>query len=49
VKFRTQDIVSAISPVLDREVRTLRLTGSLKSQASSTPIKGEDVVIVLKQ
>ncbi len=43
-KFSTQDMVTALGPVMDREVRTLHLTANLYD---GTPIKGEDVVIIL--
>ena len=44
--FRAQDIVSGINPVQDRELRVLRLTGSLRPHAGKKPIKGEDGVFV---
>jgi hypothetical protein len=49
LKFRTQEIVAALGPVDNRNVLVLRLTGHLKAAFGSTPILGEDVVLILKK
>jgi hypothetical protein len=46
LKFKTQDIVAALGEVGDDECRVLMLTGNLKEEFGSTPIEGEDVVVI---
>jgi hypothetical protein len=47
LKFNTQDIVNALDPVEDGEVRILKLTGNLIDD--DKPIIGEDVIVILKK
>jgi hypothetical protein len=47
LKFRTQDLVDALGQVVCGECRVLTLTGNLKQESGSTPIEGEDVVLIL--
>ncbi len=50
LKFDMQEIVPAIGEdVVDGEVIVLTLTGNLFEEFGGTPIKGEDVVIILKK
>jgi uncharacterized repeat protein (TIGR01451 family) len=49
LKFDTQEIVEAIGEVEDGEVIVLTLTGNLHEEFGGTPIKGEDVVVILKR
>jgi hypothetical protein len=49
LKFDTQEIVEAIGEVEDGEVIVLTLTGNLQEEFGGTPIKGEDVVVILKK
>ena len=46
LKFRTQDVVTALGAVSDGDVLVLQLSGSL---LDGTPIAGEDVVIIRKK
>lgn len=48
LKFKTQEIVSALGDVEDGECLVLRLTGNLKVEFGGTPIVGEDVVLILE-
>jgi len=47
LKFHTQDIVEVLGETLYRECRVLTLTGHLKEEFGSTPIEGEDVILIL--
>ena len=49
LKFDTQEIYKAISDVYDRECLVLDLTGKLKAAHGNLPIKGGDVVSILKK
>ncbi len=49
LKFKTQEVVSALGAVADGEVLVLTLTGILKGEFSETPIQGEDVVVIKKK
>lgn len=54
LKFDTQEIVQAIRKSIGREVKdgeevVLTVTGNLIEKFGKTPIKGEDVVIILKK
>jgi hypothetical protein len=49
LKFRTVDIVAALSDAADGECHVLMLTGNLKEEFGSTPIEGEDVVLILNK
>ena len=50
LKFDMQEIMPAIGEdVVDGEVIVLTLTGNLFEEFGGTPIKGEDVVIILKK
>lgn len=47
LKFSNQEVVAALDPVTDGEVRLLRLTGNLLPEFDGMPILGEDVVVVV--
>jgi hypothetical protein len=47
LKFDTQEIVDALGDEIDSGCRVLTLTGHLKEEFGSTPIEGEDVVLIL--
>lgn len=49
LKFDAQQLVGALGPISDGEVRVLELTGKLKDEFGGTPIVGEDVVVTLKK
>ncbi len=49
LKFDTQKIYEAIAEVYDRECLILELTGKLKTAHGNLPIKGGDVVSILKK
>jgi hypothetical protein len=49
LKFKRQEIVAALGDAMDRDCRLLRLTGNLKEEFGSTPIEGEDVVLILNK
>jgi hypothetical protein len=49
LKFDTKEIITAIGEVSDGNCVLLQVTGNLKEEFGSIPIKGEDVVIVIKQ
>jgi len=49
LKFDTQQLVTALGPVNDRDVMVLTLTGNLKEEFGGIPIVGEDVVRILKK
>ena len=49
LKFDTQKIYEAIAEVYDRECVILELTGNLKTANGGLPIKGGDVVSILKK
>jgi hypothetical protein len=47
LKFRTQDMVSALGAGLDAGCTLLTITGNLKEEYNGTPFQGEDVVLIL--
>lgn len=47
LKFNTQELVAALGGVVDGEILVLQLTGNLKEESGGTPIRGEDVVVIL--
>jgi len=47
LKFRNQDIVDAVGETYYRECRIVTLTGNLREEFGSTPIEGEDVILIL--
>ena len=54
LKFDQQEVVKAIEdslerPVKDGEVVVLTLTGNLREEFGGTPIRGEDVVVIVKK
>lgn len=49
LKFDSQEIYAAIGEVYDRECLILELTGKLKTAYGALPIKGGDVVSILKK
>lgn len=49
LKFKTQDIVAALGGAADGECKVLMLTGNLKEEFGSTPLEGEDVVVILNK
>jgi hypothetical protein len=49
LKFKTQDVVAVLSDAGSGECRVLMLTGNLKEEFDSTPIEGEDVVLILNE
>lgn len=48
LKFSNQDIVAALGTVSDRQCIKVFITGNLLPQFGSTPIKGEDMVTIIK-
>jgi hypothetical protein len=49
LQFDAQAVVSALGLATDGEVRVLKLTGKLKPGFGSTPILGEDVIVIRKK
>ncbi|MGD2086184.1 MAG: VCBS repeat-containing protein [Candidatus Aminicenantes bacterium] len=49
LKFDTGEVVQAIGQVTDGDVMVLELSGNLLEEFGGTPIKGEDVVVILKK
>ena len=49
LKFSTQAIVAALGAINDGDAVVLHLTGNLKAEYGGTPIKGEDLVIIIKK
>jgi hypothetical protein len=47
LKFKTQDIVAALGEAADRECRVMLLDGNLREEFGSTPIAGEDVLLII--
>ena len=47
LKFKSQELVTAIGAVVDGEVLVLTLTGNLLEEFGGTPIIGEDVIVAL--
>lgn len=47
LKYRSQEIASAIGAVADGDVLVLSLSGNLMEEYGGTPIVGEDVIVVL--
>ena len=49
LKFKSQELVTAIGAVADGDVLVLTLTGNLLEEYGGTPIIGEDVIVILKK
>lgn len=49
LKFDTQDVFQTIGQVSDGDIMVLELSGNLLEEFGGTPIKGEDVVVILKK
>jgi len=49
LKFKSQELVTAIGAVADGDVLVLTLTGNLLEEFGGTPIIGEDVIVILKK
>jgi hypothetical protein len=49
LKFRAKKLIAALGNVKDNECRVLKLSGNLKKEKGSTPIVGEDVVVIQKK
>ncbi len=49
LKFKTQEIVTALGDVNDGDVLALHMTGNLQEEFGGTAIVGEDVVIIIKK
>ncbi len=49
LKFDTQEIVSALGGVEDRQCVVLNLTGNFREEFGGGPIVGEDVVVILNR
>lgn len=47
LKFDNQDIVDVVGEAYFRECRVVTLTGNLREEFGSTPIEGEDVILIL--
>ncbi len=48
LRFQTKKIINALGDVADGDVRVLKLSGNLLEEFGGNPIKGEDVVVKLK-
>jgi hypothetical protein len=49
IKFDSQEVVAALGDVNDGDCIMVTLTASLKEEFGSSPIIGEDVVVILKK
>jgi hypothetical protein len=49
LKFDTREVVQTIGQVADGDIMVLKLSGNLLEEFGGTPIKGEDVVVILKK
>jgi hypothetical protein len=49
LKFKAQEVVTALGDVEDRDVLVLQIIGNLREEFGGTPILGEDVVLILKK
>jgi hypothetical protein len=49
LKFSAKKLIAALGNVKDNECRVLQLSGNLKKEKGSTPIVGEDVVVIQKK
>jgi len=49
LKFSAQKVAAALGNVKHNECRVLKLTGNLKKEKGSSPIVGEDVVVIQKK
>src|SRR4030043_710787 len=49
LKFSAKTLIAALGNVKDNECRVIKLTGNLKKEKGSTPIVGEDVVVIQKK
>ncbi|MEI6708831.1 MAG: hypothetical protein WCK96_17040 [Methylococcales bacterium] len=48
LKFDTKKLIAALGNVSNRAVLKLQVTGKLKAEFGGTPIKGEDIVLIIK-
>jgi hypothetical protein len=46
LQFDAPAIIAALGPVVDGQVRVLKLTGNLKQEFGGRPIVGEDVIVI---
>ncbi len=49
LKFATREIVGVLGEVADGDIVILTLTGNLKEEFKTTPIKGEDCVVIISE
>jgi len=49
LKFKSQEIIATLDNTNDGDCIVVSLTGTLKKEFGSTPIVGEDVVVILKK
>ncbi len=49
LKFKSQELVTAIGAVADGDELVLTLTGNLLEEFGGAPIIGEDVIVILKK
>ena len=49
LRFKSQELVTAIGGVADGDVLVLTLTGELLEEFGGTPIIGQDVIVILKK
>jgi hypothetical protein len=49
MKFDAREVVQAIGQVADGDIMVMELKGNLLEEFGGTPIKGEDVVVILKK
>ena len=49
LKFDSEEVAAAVGEVYDRDCLILELTGELKAAYGALPIKGGDVVSILKK
>ncbi|MDI6815655.1 MAG: hypothetical protein QME41_00485 [Actinomycetota bacterium] len=49
LKFDAQQVSAVLGEVSDRDIKVLKLTGKLKDEFGSTPIAGEDVVVIINK
>ena len=49
LKFSTQEVVTALGDLMDREVLVLHLTGNMRDEFGESPFYGEDVVLIIRK
>jgi hypothetical protein len=49
LKFRTQEVVAALGEVNDGDCIVVTVTGNLLEEFGGTPVRGEDVVLILEK